>query len=271
MNLQQMVNQNPLQNYSPIGGNNPYLGLESMPNVQIIRGTPKPTTTTSTTPTPIANTIPTEPSVKLSNLLEIKMNKCCPLNFHYSEDKFGRMKCVKQNSEINRIVAKSKVFKTVKQYSCEASMGQYIDDFLQLDLNGDGFVKYKTEVFEKYCMDYHAKMGKFIILRCKGKDRPEQESRVLGILKQRAQKLNDIEPSVKKPQLKTKPTTTTLPPFDSEEYSYEDVKEEVEKAKPTIPEIKSRSEIKKSEIKTTTAKAESEDYEIEYEYEDVEE
>lgn len=292
MNLQQMyLNQSPPQNPNPLPQMNPYADLEAMPNVHVIRGTPKPRDVS--TVSPLLNVIrETEsPPLDLSKtfLQEVKMNKCCPLNFHYAEDKYGRMKCKQHDSEYGRIVSKSKVFKTVKQYACEASMGQYIDDFAQLDLNGDGFVKYKNEIYEKSCMDYDARKGKFIIIKCKAaskkvdSDEVPRDSRVLSILKKRAEKLNEIEKPVRTPQLKNRPTrptvrstaqsTTTvataerLPPSTiatSEESSLEYSYEEVEVSEEHIPETKSRSETKVTEAKSTK----SEEYE--YEYEEIE-
>lgn len=310
VNLQQMVNNNnQLGNQQNFLATNhdPYAGLESMPNVQIIRGTPKPRTSISPDLNSISTstTTTTNPPLDFSKtfLQEVKMNKCCPLNYHYSEDKFGRMKCKKTSSEIGRVVSKSKIFKTVQQYSCEASMGQYIDDFSHLDLNGDGFVKYKSEIYEKFCMDYDAKKGKFIIIKCKSakKDDGPRDSRVLEILKKRAEKQNEIvAPAnanaaavvapIRKPQLKvkqTRPTTTTtsksvvissttskqIITTNSDEYSYEEVDESEE----IIPEVKSRGHIKsasvevnKNENNKKDKKSDSDEYEIEYEYDDIE-
>lgn len=162
------------------------------------------------------------PSAFNKSVLEVKMNKCCPINYYYSEDSKRRMKCKKHTSDLDRIVGKTKVFKTVRQYTCEASMGRYVDDLSQLDINGEGFLKYKGETYEKYCMDYDIRMSKFIIIKCNGKKVEAQraaldhkESRVMNILKKRAQRLNEVDrPAIKKPKLKTAATkrTTTVAP-----------------------------------------------------------
>lgn len=157
------------------------------------------------------------------SVLEVKMNKCCPINYYYSQDSSRRMLCKKHSSDLDRIVGKTKVFKTVRQYACEASMGQYVDDLSQLDINGDGFLKYKGETYEKYCMDFDILMSKFIIIKCKGKKVDAQgnssdgkESRVMNILKKRAQRLNEVDrPAIKKPKLKNSAKrTTTIGPVN---------------------------------------------------------